>query len=103
MALSNIFVEPRRELTESGIGIAFVGLLLLIDLPIAFWIEHRIDRLPFGAAMVIGFLSIVIIFLALLLIHLIGEGLCNYLTRQGIEIRPKIRYRMDRAGRRYEC
>lgn len=101
MALSNIFREPRREITEQLIG-------LLVTLPVGLWLWHftriiHANLFPTnqgGSWIVAGMISafstffgVGILFLVSSFIHTAGEKACNWLATRGLELRPKERYR----------
>lgn len=95
MALTNTLREPRRELTESGIGLAIFGAFLYLDWHFAVWF-HEVTK-PVGACPVpIGLVFGVIVMAGLIgllfLTHAIGEWACGALANRGIELRPKQRY-----------
>lgn len=105
MALSNIFREPRREITESAVGIMVfaipAALYAWIVYIICRWIEGLSLRpdgtfgCPWGLAaivvapamMVIGFAG----YMALIATHALGDAACNALQRAGIHLRPRVR------------
>lgn len=99
MALSNMLREPRRELTESVIGIIVFVAFTYADLRFATWIkQHTLGSGPdgLGLPIVIGMLAGVaaIIGLAIILFvtHEVGDSVCNALAKGGLELRPKQRY-----------
>ena len=87
MALSNVFREPRKELTEQAVGFAaiigVIGGLALILWPIAAAIQHfepaPKDSLP--ACMLVATLLIVgsgmVILMLTFFVHFIGEEICD--------------------------
>jgi len=88
MALSNIFNEPRRELTETFVGILIVSAVLLIDYAFASLLENY-TGLPWSAGMILGILSIIVVIGFLIVIHAIGEEICDLLQRHNIHLRPR--------------
>lgn len=96
MALSNIFREPQREITESMAGIALSAIIIYVDYVFAVWFRRLTIDLDHGCpillGMVIGFLGLALAYLALLITHEMGEGICNFLARRGVELRPKKRF-----------
>lgn len=107
MALSNIFREPRREITESIIGISTVVGVLAIVLPadfvLAMWFEYLFGEgwplageflwspdmwlgMIIGPVVAVGVLFIVGIFFEVT--HELGEALCGRLDRIGVRLRP---------------
>lgn len=107
MALSNIFREPRREITESAVGMfvgcGFVGAIGFSDYWVATWFyqatgsEHGGCPVPLG--MVLGLMTLVVlspvIFLFVFLTHELGDAICNGLDQLGLRLRP-----INRPGRR---
>lgn len=97
MALSNIFREPRREITESVIGIAAFGGFLFFDSYFARWFHdvtgsvnpHNACPIPIGY--VVGIFAFVLLLLIVFLTHLLGEGLCDFMANRGLELRPRNR------------
>lgn len=104
MALSNIFREPRRELTESVIGILGVSGLLWLDYQFGCWLQAEIVAHSsyknaaeywsgfFIAGMVLGVIGVFVTWLLLVFAHALGEEICNFLDRRGLKLRPKRRY-----------
>jgi hypothetical protein len=100
MALSNIFREPRREITESAIGVAALIPFAVADIFFAPWF-HEVTGgdahggCPVGLAYFVGAFALlagcVVMILLALASHAIGEGICNSLARRGLELRPKVR------------
>lgn len=90
MALSNMLKEPRREITESVVGI----LLVLMYASVAITIQQLVNPYIKDVAIstVIGIFAPIFGYLILVGIHAIGEAACNALARKGIELRPKQRY-----------
>jgi small-conductance mechanosensitive channel len=99
MALSNIFCEPRREITESVVGITVFVLVVIGPLAIAWHVASEAvaaDRdlpflLPFIATIIGELIVVVVVFGLSLLTHAIGERVCNALARKGVELRPRRR------------
>ena len=103
MTISNIRREPRREITESLVGIGVFAVLSAIDFGLAVW-GHADDpshstlewacmwffALAFLAVVVAIALLVVKVFL--LATHAIGESVCNSLETRGIRLRPRQRY-----------
>lgn len=95
MALSNIFREPRREITESVIGIIPLALFLYADYQFALWF-HEItggnkDGCPVFLSLFVGIFGLVAFVLVLNVTHALGERLCDSLADRGLELRPKRR------------
>lgn len=99
MALSNIFREPRREITESALGIGALAIVLYPDYRFAIWLQaqtidpHGNFGCPWPLGMIVGFICLFFFGLVLFTTHSIGEGICNFLARHGAELRPKQRRR----------
>jgi len=102
MALSNIFREPQREITETILG-AIVLAAPMAGLGFASYyladIISETDNIPFFGALLLSIpftiisttmlVGIVIaIFLAL---HKVGEDACDALERRGLHLRPRER------------
>jgi hypothetical protein len=99
MALSNIFREPRREITESLIGVTIFAVPLYWDYRLTLAVNATSPHpLPVPVGMLIlGGVVIVIGLIgwgAALLTHFIGEEICDSLARRGLELRPKERRRV---------
>lgn len=102
MALSNILREPRREITESAVGmgaaIVVVGGFLVADYFFALWFVSCFQSTParkadIALAMLAGVPIGLVCFMAVLLTYTIGESICNALQRNGIHLRPRNRPR----------
>lgn len=99
MALSNIFREPRREITETVLGIGVAAVLLLpygwADIKLASLIDQGQTTVPFLLfcllAAIILLLATVIAAGSLIGIHALGESLCNALEQRGVFLRPRRR------------
>lgn len=96
MALTNILREPRRELTETVVGLALVGPLVVADYYFAAWLQsadHEPNPLPIPLGMILGVSSLVgcvaVLVAVLMVVHVIGEALCDSLARHGRELRPR--------------
>jgi hypothetical protein len=100
MALSNIGKEPRREITESLLGIVLLVLFVGGDYVIS---DYFVSTLPkpkkgdLGLTMIsiplIGILIFMAVYGLALFTHFIGEQVCNALEKKGIHLRPRVRYR----------
>lgn len=92
MALSNIFREPRREITETAVGLGIFGALAFVDYVFARRLQLAIgDNFPLGIAMVVTAVVILVAVLVFVFVHSLGEAICNTLARRGLELRPKRR------------
>jgi hypothetical protein len=94
MALSNIFREPRREITEQLIGAVVVLGYGYADYRFGRWVEvttlgHQRDFDLLIVSMLGGVLGTIVIGGLILYMHWIGEGICDRLARRGLELRPK--------------
>jgi hypothetical protein len=99
MALSNIRKEPRREITESLVGILVLVAVIYGDYTFAAWAVpvDSPDRAVFiPITMVVGLIGLFVAGLILAgllyLTHSIGEVVCDSLAERGLELRPKQRY-----------
>lgn len=97
MALSNIFNEPRREITETVIGISAFSLFALYDWWFAFWF-HKVSANEDGSgacsiekSFLLGIIVAVVFVILLYVIHWIGESICNGLAKLNRDPRPKQR------------
>jgi hypothetical protein len=98
MALSNIRVEPRREITESLIGIVVVGVIGVGVWMLALWINSLRSTPNMVASILCAMMTVAFgipLLVALVLFtHLIGEQVSSLLANLGIDPRPKTRYVM---------
>lgn len=97
MALSNIFREPRREITESIVGMGLFAAFVCLVKPVSWWLFHEqsdYQRMWLGymfiAVILIG-ISIGFIFFMLAVTHFFGEVICDVLASCGLEMRPRNR------------
>lgn len=103
MALSNMLVEPRREIIETVAG------LLAMAIPFG-WIYYLAkglqasDRNPEPLLLCLFIATVMTAFICaavgglMLLTHWVGERVCEWLRDRGMEIRPTQRYRRDLDG-----
>lgn len=98
MALSNIFNEPRREITETLIGMMLVGVPLAVDCYFADSLVPAEVTLRWLAVIFIMFAIAVGtafgILLAISLVHAahsLGELICDILDDAGLRLRPQRR------------
>lgn len=98
MALSNIFDEPQREITETLIGFGALCGGGWLDYRWATWclndyVPKTPQDLPYSGAliltMVIGLLAVIGFWIALLIVHALGDFLCDELEIHGIKLRPR--------------
>ena len=91
MALSNVFREPRREVTETLVGAGVAGAFLCPGLLLAM----------LGAPIMLAALTLlgaIGVAAAIICIHELGEAGCDALARGGVELRgPR------KQGRRHDC
>ena len=101
MALSNIFREPRREITETvvGIGIFSMGAVPLSWGEYRLWDLIRSDVPHVGDAVAVILLSNIVLIacgtlsaLLVMGIHALGDAICTGLEKRGIQLRPRRRY-----------
>jgi hypothetical protein len=98
MALTNIIQEPRREITEIGMGIAAIvmitGFVYLPGQAIGTWF-HDATGAPDGVTWLWTLIAMVLVFfggwIVLVITHKVGELLCDNLARRGLELRPRRR------------
>ena len=92
MALSNIFREPRREITESVVGITVFSLIVVGPIALAWYAANDSIRqdhdMPWGGVFII---MILLQLAAAAGTHALGEAVCNRLQRAGIHLRPRQR------------
>lgn len=94
MALSNTLKEPRREITETAIGVAAVAAFLTADYWFACWlfnyipISGGIRPIMVFVGMLLGITGSFLLFLAAIATHALGEGICNMLQDNGVDPRP---------------
>ncbi len=96
MALSNIFKEPRREITESAVGVLAILSFLVGDWFFALWLNTTQDQqgnvCPIPLGLLLGVLAAGIVyclgFMFVLGTHALGEAICNALERNGVRLRP---------------
>ncbi len=99
MALSNIFREPRREITESAVGLGIFGVYAYGIYHAARWFNDITGGshhgMPIALAMLLTFfasiLACMLFFLIIVATHALGDGICNALQKQGIHLRPRNR------------
>lgn len=96
MALSNMLNEPRRELTETAVGIGVAAGVCLLDYAFANWLADVTAgtpaRAPLAIWLAVGLVVIIFGGMAIVAIHAIGDATCNALQRQGVHLRPRRRY-----------
>lgn len=94
MALSNIVREPRREITESAVGIALVAAFVAGDYWFSLWLQNAMGGWSYcpwplgmwaGVALALGLVLVTVI------THAIGEEVCDALQRRGVHLRPRQR------------
>lgn len=92
MALSNIFREPRREITESLVGLSVVSVVAYADYIFAEWfhvLTGPTGACPVAVGMIFGATFMVVACIGLAAAHALGDGICNRLGR--FDPRPKVR------------
>ena len=98
MALSNIVNEPRREITETIVGLTTVGTIAYAYYRFGVWFQRVADPPPpwvagVIAGMCVGVLGTLLLIAAAAITHWAGESICNKLERSyGIRLRPMKRY-----------
>jgi hypothetical protein len=104
MALSNIFREPRREITETVVGVALITIPVVADYFAALelqklsggWSEFPwpIGMLFVPLIVILGAMAVAAVAFGLpLVVHAIGEIGCEALEERGIHLRPRNRVR----------
>jgi hypothetical protein len=104
MALSNMLKEPRREITETAVGLGLLAFLPVSDLIFALWLTHgdtdprhtlwtAMEMVALSGVIPLCGLVIVLVvgYVALQLVHAIGEFACNVLELRGVHLRPRTR------------
>lgn len=96
MALSNIFKEPRREIIETMAGIVVAAIVIVPLCLFSCWFQSKTfigDVWPGRiTGMLVGIVSIVLMSGIAIVIHSIGEGVCESLDKRGLRLRPRQRY-----------
>ncbi len=87
MALSNIFREPRREITETAVGIVAIGVFISPILATWHW-----EELNFAWLLIIVLVLFLPTIFFIIGAHAIGEDICDALERRGIHLRPRRRH-----------
>ncbi len=79
MALSNIFRNPKQEITETVIGFIIFAIVVVPDYFFATHVTQTLpdDGPPFFVWMIVGFLGQTAIFFGVWAIHAIGETACD--------------------------
>lgn len=98
MALSNILREPRREITESLVGLTVFGAAVWADYAFDAWFrdldppktsQEAILGITLG--MIVGVLLAAIVTFVLIVTHALGTAICNALEKRGVHLRPRQR------------
>jgi undecaprenyl pyrophosphate phosphatase UppP len=100
MALSNIFREPRREITETLLGIILAVALVWGDILLALSIANHTPQKEttsdiVGLALIIPVTVVPAVIMGwglLMATHFLGEKFCDFLARRGLDPRPKQRH-----------
>lgn len=98
MALSNIFREPRREITETAMGLIPFGaaaILMVVNYYVSCWLVggKNVKGSDVGFCMFLLTAATIIIGFIVVFVHWAGEEVCDFLEKRGIQIRPRQRYR----------
>ena len=99
MALSNIFREPRREITESVVGLCVFAVFALADWWFASWLADCPACGPTAPpwvlrmllSLLVGVMLVILGCGVLLFTHALGDAICNALQARGIHLRPRER------------
>jgi hypothetical protein len=92
MALSNMLREPRREITETVVGVLLIGIVLVGYISGACWLAAR-TNLDMPAAFFLELTAASALVLFVLVGHWIGETVCDALQDHGVHLRPQKRRR----------
>jgi hypothetical protein len=98
MALSNILREPRREITETLMGLAILAVPIWLDYRFAIWFEittgatNPRDPCPWPVGMIFGAIFAAVLVAVLFVIHALGNVTCNTLEAHGVQVRPRQRW-----------
>lgn len=96
MALSNMWWEPRREITETVAGVVWLGgsFWLSVWLTNHSWTDTPSNP-PYGLAIAFWLIAVMAAPLVLIglayLIHMAGEGVCALLGAINLDPRPRQR------------
>lgn len=96
MALSNIFREPRREITEQVAGVAVLIIPAWLDWKFAVWFHVATaspneSGCPVVLGLLFGIFAMGFCIFALHAVHWAGEAACEFLSNRGLELRPRNR------------
>lgn len=99
MALSNIFREPRREITESVVGISFFAIIGMAIHFLAMWMYTHFTIEPYprnywGNIAAAHFIALIVLAIGwglLLWTHSVGDDICGFLANRGLYLRPRVR------------
>jgi hypothetical protein len=91
VALSNIFREPRREITETLVGLLVIGILVASDTAFGVWLHAHFMTTPVELGMLLGLFFGGAIISVFVIFHNVGEDICNWLERNGVYLRPRNR------------
>ncbi len=93
MALSNILNEPRREITESIVGLIILCAFMAVDYAFGVWLENVAGHndIPWPIGMILGIPATILLVAILFVTHAIGESVCNILQKNDIHLRPRDR------------
>lgn len=100
MALSNIKKEPRREITESTLGIVAVVGLVFLDYKASSFLSNLTKSTANGEIFLIMItIPLLLIVVAAISVgflyftHFVGEEICAMMAKLNIDPRPKQRYK----------
>lgn len=96
MSLTNIRREPRREITESVVGLVIVAVPIWADYRFARWFEQvtvqpNNSGCPWPLGMLLGLFVALVFALMLILTHGLGTLACDALQNLGLHLRPRAR------------
>lgn len=95
MALSNIFREPQREITETVVGLVVASVIVYLDYEFAVWFQNcdwgSMGKPPLVIGFIAGALLVPVAAFALHLVHETGDLVCDILDDFGVRLRPRDR------------
>lgn len=108
MALSNMKREPRREITETTLGVIGLLLFAFADMILSRWFDHKVhfsgpdNPYPLLPLLIVPFSLLCgagLLWVGVYTVHFVGEVACDVLKSLGLDPRPK--YRISEGGTKY--
>ncbi len=105
MALGNIVNEPRREITETVVGLLAVSPLGYVDYVGGLYLQTHyhpdqsifLNMTLFLLIMLLGgLIGGLLFFILAAAVHGLGEWLCDHLEKSGLHLRPRQRYTAEK-------